>query len=210
MITIFTGHYGSGKTEVALNYAISKGAGTSIVDLDIVNPYFRSKDAEAVLADHGIRLVASTFANTNLDLPALPGEIFSVFSSPGDVIFDVGGDDDGAVVLGRYKQYFDKQPYRQYLVVNTFRPLTQTEAEIEEMIAAIEATSRLSVTGLINNSNLMEFTTQDHIRQGEALVRRVAEKTGIPFVFTAAKKELQYPGAFGLDIMLSVPFDREL
>lgn len=107
---IFCGHFGSGKTEIAVNYALRcarEGKRVSIVDLDIVNPYFRTNDARKILEEHGIEVIAPEFANSNLDMPTVPGEIMKVFNAPEKtVIFDVGGDGDGAFALGRYREYF--------------------------------------------------------------------------------------------------------
>lgn len=210
MITIFTGHYGSGKTEIALNFALQKGKGTAIVDLDLVNPYFRTKDAESELLRHDIEVITPHFANTNVDVPSLPAEVYSVFQKQGDVIFDVGGDDDGATALGRFKPQFDAASYEMLFVVNAFRPETGTEEGILQMMRAVESASRLKISGLVNNSNIMEYTTKENILFGEKLVRDVAKKTGVPFAFTAAKAEFGICGAFPLKLFLTLPFDRRL
>ena len=122
-IHIFTGHFGSGKTEVALNFALQekkKGEDVVIVDLDIVNPYFRTNDARNVLMKNGIKVVANNYASSNVDMPTMPLDILSVFSNDNSVVvFDVGGDDDGALALGQYKQYFDKYGYEMHFIVNT-------------------------------------------------------------------------------------------
>ena len=134
-IHIFTGHFGSGKTEVALNFALQekkKGEDVVIVDLDIVNPYFRTNDARNVLMKNG----------TNVDMPTMPLDILSVFNNDNSVVvFDVGGDDDGALALGQYKQYFDKYGYEMHFIVNTKRPLTRTNDELIEIAERIESAS---------------------------------------------------------------------
>ena len=121
-INIFSGHFGSGKTEVALNFAVKeriKGNEVVIVDFDIVNPYFRTNDARGILEKKGIKVIANAYASSNLDMPTVPLNILSVFDNPSSVvIFDVGGDDDGALALGQYKNYFDKLGYEMHFVVN--------------------------------------------------------------------------------------------
>lgn len=211
MLYIITGHYGSGKTEVAVNLAVQKQVKT-VVDLDIVNPYFRTKDAEAYLASKGIRLIAPEFANTNLDLPTLPPDIYGVLQSGEDAVIDVGGDDDGAIALGQYYPYFKEQDFSHYVVVNCKRPLTETPEEILETIASIEAASRLPVTGLIHNTHLKELTTPDVVLSGEPVIKEVAEKTGLPVIFTAARREIcdglhMDTPLLPMDLHLSLPWE---
>ena len=122
-LTVFTGHFGSGKTEIALNYSIRlarRGETVTIVDLDIVNPFFRSSEAKDVLNREGVRVLAPTFAGTTVDVPSLPSEIYAVFQDKRSrVVFDVGGDEKGAAVLGRYHPYFNSEPYDMFYVINT-------------------------------------------------------------------------------------------
>lgn len=193
---IFTGHFGSGKTEISINYALGTGA-EIIVDLDIVNPYFRTADASERLAARGVRVIAPRFAGTNLDIPALSGDIGSAFLAK-RAVFDVGGDEDGARALGRYRDDF--KAYEMYLVVNTKRPETRTAGDILKMLRQIELASRLKVTALINNTNLGGETDADMVLSGLKTVRAAAESAGLPILFTAVKKDLA--GAFaGVDIM---------
>ncbi|MCC8169972.1 MAG: hypothetical protein LIO59_06380, partial [Oscillospiraceae bacterium] len=149
-IHIFSGHFGSGKTETALNFAALKrreGNEVTLIDLDIVNPYFRSKDAENALSEKGIRLIANRFASTNVDMPIVPSEVLSVFKSNGGVvIFDVGGDDDGVYALGHYLKFFDIFGYEMHFVVNTKRPMTSSTAELLEIAERVEKASRLKFT----------------------------------------------------------------
>jgi len=188
-INIIVGHYGSGKTEFAVNFAINltkKYKKVYIVDLDIVNPYFRTNDVRKQLQELGVEVIASEFASSNVDVPALPSEIFRVFcDSEAACVFDVGGDDDGAVALGRYKQYFDKDDYNMFFVVNTFRPLSATTDDVLKLIHDIEVSSRLKVTGLINNSNVSHLTEKDDILKGQKIVKKVSEKTKINIVYTS-------------------------
>ena len=183
-IYIFSGHYGSGKTELALNFALksaAEGHKTVIVDLDVVNPYFRTKDAERLLNNHGIKVIAPIYANTNLDIPALPAEIFSVFGMDDAVrIFDVGGDDDGAYALGQYKQFFDKTPYSMYFVANTRRPLTSDAEGMCEVFDSIERASRLKFTDIINNTNLSDLTDENTLLSGYDEIKRLSEIKNVP------------------------------
>ena len=151
-IYIVTGHYGSGKTEFSVNYALSLKKTCEkvfLVDLDIVNPYFRSNDARALLEDAGICVIAPAYAGTNVDIPVLPPEIMRIFEEEdAKIILDVGGDDDGAIALGRYKKYFDESGYELYLVVNTRRPLTSNADEIihREIPFSTAAESKASIS----------------------------------------------------------------
>ncbi len=185
-IKILVGHYGSGKTELALNMAKSihdAGHRTALVDLDIVNPFFRSAEQGAWLEQNGIRLLAPTFALTAVDIPALPAEILSVF---GDrelhTVFDVGGDDAGALALGRYNRYFLENGYELIYVVNRFRPRSGSVSEITDMMRRVSECSRLQPTGLINNSNLGELTDQKTLDEGHELLLAVARETGLPLL----------------------------
>ncbi|MBE7038939.1 MAG: MinD/ParA family protein [Ruminococcaceae bacterium] len=193
-INVIVGHYGSGKTEFAVNFAIElkkKFKKVYIVDLDIVNPYFRTNDVKKQLGEMGIDVIASEFASSNVDVPALPSEIFRVFcDNDAACVFDVGGDDDGAVALGRYKQFFEKDEYDMFFVINTFRPLSSTEEDILSLIYDIEASSRLKVSGLINNSNIAHLTTDADILKGQEIIRKVSQKVGIDIVYTSGLEKI--------------------
>ena len=188
-IHIIVGHYGSGKTEFAINYALKLKETFKkvyIVDLDIVNPYFRTNDERKVLEDLGLSVIASPYASSNVDVPSLPADIHRVFADKeAAVVFDVGGDDDGAVALGRYKQFFNEEAPEMLFVINVFRPLTADCSSITEMIENIEAVSRQKVTGLVNASNLAGLSEVKHLLKGQAITDEVVEKTGIPCVFAA-------------------------
>lgn len=186
-ISIFTGHFGSGKTEVAVNYAVNLAARyekTAIVDFDIVNPFFRTADVKNELEQRGIRVITPIYANTNVDVPALPPEISSLFEKKEyHVVFDVGGDDLGAKVLSRYHESILQDDYEMYFVINTRRPMTESEKGIEEMIREIEASSRLKVSKLVNNTNLLYGTTAEDVLEGGRMITRVSERLGIPVAF---------------------------
>ena len=183
-LNIFCGHYGSGKTEVALNYAIKlskEGKKVSIVDLDIVNPYFRTADAKKILEENDIELIASEFANSNLDIPTIPPDVKKVFcDTKRTIIFDVGGDDDGAFALGQFNSFFQNEDYKMTLVVNTKRPLTRGYEELYDMAKRIEFASRLSFTDIANNSNIGKLTTSDTLMSDYNQILKLSEKMGIP------------------------------
>lgn len=193
---VLTGNYGSGKTEIALNLALGyadNGEKTTLVDLDIVNPYFRSGEKRQEMTEAGIRMLMPTYALTTVDIPALPAEIQSVFEIPSDrVVFDVGGDDTGAAALGRYHPAFDarKEITRMALVVNCLRPLTQNAEDIIDLAERISSRSRMRIDMMINNTNLADETTADMVESGERIVRQCAERLGISSVVTAAKAEI--------------------
>lgn len=179
-MNVFVGHYGSGKTEAAVNFAI-KNKVDVIADLDTVNPYFRTNDAKKTLEDFDIKVISPYYAGTNVDIPALPPEVYSVFAGDKVSVLDVGGDDDGAAVLGRFNEYFDRDDTEVYFVINVYRPETDSVDKIMQMISDVEVASRLKVTALVNNSNLMAETKREHVLFGEKIVKNVSEKTGIRF-----------------------------
>lgn len=193
-INIVTGHYGSGKTEFALNLAFllkKSHDRVYIVDLDIVNPYFRTVDAKRELEAVGIEVIASEYAGTNVDIPALPPEIMRVFNDrSAAVVFDVGGDDAGAVALGGYKRYFENEPYEMLLVINTLRPMTAAADEIVKMLEDIEKASRLKVTGLVNNSNLAQLTTAGELIRGQAICEEASRLSAVEIKYVSGMREV--------------------
>ena len=189
-----TGNYGSGKTGIALNLALesAKRMKTTLVDLDIVNPYFRSGEKADELRKAGVRTLMPTYAMTTVDIPALPAEIQSVFEVPSDrVIFDVGGDDTGAAALGRYYPSFmnRRQQTKMVLVINCMRPLTREKDEILDLALRIQNRGRLKIDLLINNTNLADETTAEMIEDGERTVLACAEALGGLPVITGGKQE---------------------
>jgi len=196
-VTLFAGHYGSGKTNIAVNYALflrEKAMAVAIADLDIVNPYFRTKDSEKILRENGIRLVVSAYANTNVDIPALPGEIYAVLGDKSSrVVLDVGGDDRGALALGRYTpQILEENDYEMCFVVNRYRPLTRTPAEAEDVRLEIERAGGLPFTSIVNNSNLGWDTEPEHVLDSLEYAREVSRLSGLPILMTTVEKRL-YP-----------------
>lgn len=192
---VLVGNYGSGKTELALNLALdsARKGNTTLVDLDIVNPYFRSGEKAEMLREAGVRVLMPTFALSTVDIPALPAEIQSVFELPSDrVIFDVGGDDTGAAALGRYAPSFVRERGNTHvaLVVNCMRVLTQTPEDVAELAQRIQARGRLQIDSIINNANLAQETTAEMLQAGDALVRQAAALCGIQQIATSGKAEL--------------------
>ena len=188
---IYAGNYGSGKTELSINTALKMAASnkrTILVDMDIVNPYFRSSEHEEMLTRQGIRVVKPCFANTMVDVPSLPAEIFTPFDSPIDHgIYDAGGDPVGAAALGQLSEKFAEvwEDTEFLYVINTFRPLQETAESVAEMLRQIEGTSKMKVTGLVNNANIAVYTEPDMVRQGQEIVEQVSRITGIPQKFTS-------------------------
>ena len=193
-ITLFAGHYGSGKTTGAVAYAKkikNENNKVMIVDIDLVNPYFRTKDAEIELEKLGISVVSPTYANTNVEAPSIPAEIMTAFSQKDyNVVFDVGGDDDGGVVLGRFFSEISQENYDFLLVINTKRPLTFDEKSIIIYKEAIESASRLKFTGLVNATNISTETTLEDILEAEKIIEGVSKRTGIPKKYNFVLSEL--------------------
>ena len=194
-VTVFAGHYGSGKTNIAVNYALgvsALGRRTAIADIDIVNPYFRTKDSEQVLVDAGIRLISSEYANTNVDTPALPADIYSVFADKSiTAIIDVGGDDRGALALGRYVPYMKQEnDYEMLYVINKYRYLTADARSAVEVMNEIETAAGVKFTGIVNNSNIGEETTADSVLKSVEYAEEVSQLTGLDIKMTTVKEEL--------------------
>ena len=192
-LTLFAGHYGSGKTNIALNYARwlkRQGLPVTIADLDIVNPYFRTKDSEDILKEAGVRLISPRFANSNVDLPYLPAEVAAIFNGENISVIDVGGDDSGAIALGQYAARIENAGYDMFLVLNARRYLTLEPDEAVAILHEIEAASSLRFTGLINNTNLGHESTAEIVTQARGYVESVARATGLPLVATSFREDL--------------------
>ncbi|MBO4853686.1 MAG: hypothetical protein J5482_00870 [Oscillospiraceae bacterium] len=194
-VTLFCGHYGSGKTNLAVNWAAylkRQGHSVALADIDIVNPYFRSADSRRALEEQGVEVIALPFANTNVDLPALPQEVYGLVQRR-DVyaVLDVGGDDRGAYALGRYVPYLrEENDYEMLFVVNFCRPLTQDVPGALEVLREIEGASGLPFTGIVHNSNLGEETTAELIERTTPLASELSERAGLPLLFTSVRREL--------------------
>ena len=193
-ITVLAGHYGSGKANIAVNYAIAlsdESKKVSIADLDIVNPYFRAKDSFESLKEKGIRLISSEYANSNVDTPALPADAYSIFADKSVyAVVDVGGDDRGALALGRYAPYILEEDYDMLFVINKFRFLTTDADSTVDVMREIKEASGVSFTGIVNNSNLGEETTAEDVLKSVEYAEAVSEITGLPIKMTTVKQEL--------------------
>lgn len=192
-ITFVVGHYGSGKTEFALNLAIQKKI-DYLLDLDIVNPFFRSRELESFLDAHQIKMIASTPLNGNYgDLPFLSKDIFLPFQKSDKLaVFDMGGNDAGALILRQFRDYIEED-VDVLMVVNIFREQTQTVDAIIRQINAIEGSSGMKITGLVNNSHLLKYTTVEDIIRGNEIVCQVSEKLKLPILYTVVRADLLHP-----------------
>lgn len=220
-VTLVTGHYGCGKTNLAINLALDLSAShddVALVDLDVVNPYFRSSDYTQLLTARGIRVVAPLFAGTTLDVPHLSGAIAAALRGDGHVIVDAGGDDAGATALGAYAGDLAAVDYDMFYVINRYRNLTATPAAAAAVLREIESASHLRATGVVNNSHLQRSTTLDTVRDALAYARETASLLGLPLVCTAVPRRYAGGGpgsaaaagienAYPVDIYVRTPWD---
>ncbi len=194
-LTLVTGHYGTGKTEFSVNLALAlarEGAPVALADLDIVNPYFRSRERRELLEAAGVRLIATSQALANADVPALPAELHAVLEDRTvRGVLDIGGDPSGARVLARYRPRIVREDYQLLYIVNAARPEVRTAERSVEVLRAIEAVTGLACTGLVNNTHLCGETTAEDIRQGAALAEEVSRRTNIPVLYHIAEARFQ-------------------
>lgn len=210
-VTLFSGHYGSGKTNIAVNYAMEMakdGLPVTIADLDIVNPYFRTKDSAEELAEAGIRLISSAYANSNVDLPALPAELYALTNDKSRyAVLDIGGDDRGALALGRYAPaILEEGSYESIFVANFYRPLTPTAEDALAVMREIEAAGGIPFTAIVHNSNLGVETKAEDVLSMEEEARRLASLASLPLFFTSADARIacDIPGAFPLRLQKKI------
>lgn len=194
-ITIITGHYGSGKTNFSVNLAVKaaeEGKSVAVVDLDIVNPYFRTADFKQLFENKGIKLVAPDFANTNLDVPSLQFDVEQLAANEDCLIIDVGGDDAGAVALGRYAEALSvyKDDIDMLYVINQRRYLTSTTNEVTGLMREIETAARMKHTAIVNNTNLGNETNLEIIYASLEFAEETAEKTKLPVMYTTCPEEI--------------------
>jgi hypothetical protein len=204
-VTLFCGHYGSGKTNIAVNYALklkADGLDVALADLDIVNPYFRSKDSTAELEKAGVRVIALPFANSSVDLPALPSQAYSLVQNRSVyAVLDIGGDDRGAYALGRFVPYIlEENDYEMVYVVNFFRPLTQTVDQAIEVMGEIESACGLKFSAVINNSNLGAESTAETVRSTSEKAEELCRRTGLPLFATTAEAGIAEDGMMPLKL----------
>lgn len=209
-VTIFTGHFGSGKTEIAINYALylqnqsrdkrerdrreKAATGTALVDLDLVNPYFRSRAAREFLRQQGVEAVVPPEEFLSTDLPVLPARFYNrmrrIVAAGGRLIIDVGGDECGALVLGHLKPWLQETGYNLWLVVNPYRPFSRRAEEVVETCRRIERASRLRINGLVGNPHLAEYTTPAVVEAGSKVIKEVAQLLGLPVCMWVTAKGL--------------------
>lgn len=193
-ITVITGHFGSGKSELALNLAKklnAEGEKVSLVDIDIVNPFFCIRDFKEKLAQVDIEVISAKPEWSNAELMVVPGEVSGIFvRHDRHFIMDIGGDDRGAMVLGQYNRNFKEAPYDMYFVINTQRPMTPNEKGVKEYLKDIERASRLKVTHLISNTNLSYETDVEDIVKGDEIVSNLSKELGIPHLYTVVRRDL--------------------
>ncbi|MDO4543648.1 MAG: hypothetical protein Q4C01_03755 [Clostridia bacterium] len=213
MITAVTGHYGSGKTEFAINLALSLRGEKKVYlcDLDIVNPYFCTRERKEVLTEKGLNVIVS-LGGMQIDIPALPPEILTMFEPNVLGVMDVGGDPVGARVLARYEREFARTPHELLCVINANRRETSTAKKAIDYIRAIEQSCNMKVTGLVNNTHLLHETTRDEIEKGRLLCNEISAMTGIPLKYNAADKRLikqvsDIPHLFLMDIYMKKPWE---
>ena len=194
-LTLFAGHYGSGKTNIAVNYALQlalDGKKVCIADLDIVNPYFRTADSAEKLMAAGVDLIIPQFANSNVDLPALPAEAYRLVEDRSSFgVMDIGGDDRGAYALGRYVPFIKKEnDYRMIFVANCYRPLTQTPEDALEVMREIEAACKLQFTDIVNNSHLGPLTDVQTVLDSVDYTETLSVLSGLPVYMTTVRADL--------------------
>ena len=223
---IFTGHFGSGKTEVAVNFALDlkknkPDANVALIDMDIINPFFRSADARGRLEKRGIRVETMLFANTNVDVPALSGAMGPLIADESTyVILDVGGDDLGAKAVGYYAQLIKDRPHTAFFVLNPYRPFTKEIADTAGIFGEIEESALIKIDALIDNSNLLEYTDASVIAKGGTKVKAFAEFAKLPVLchavmsknheaVAAAKAMYQNEKLLILDETVTLLFDRD-
>jgi hypothetical protein len=200
VLTIFAGRFGSGKTEAALNYALSlvsgPGNGTNaptgqviLIDLDIVTPYFRSRETAEALKAKGVQVIAPSIIGQHLDTPAITPQILgAIQQAEKPVVLDVGGDKQGARALGQFNPAIRQRGYTMHFVVNPYRPFTSTLEGLASSISEIEAGARLQVTSLVSNPNLIGETTMDSIVEGHARIEGFARALGLPIAFVCVER----------------------
>lgn len=217
-ITIITGHYGSGKTNLSVNLAVraaEEGKKVAVVDLDLVNPYFRTADFKELFENKGIKLIAPDFANTNLDVPSIQFDVEQLAINEDCLIIDVGGDDAGATALGRYAEAMLERfadDIEMLYVINQRRTLTSNANEAVSLMYEIEAASRMKHTAIVNNTNLGCETTIEVVEQSAEFAAKVSVKTGLPLAFTTCPEELcghsESDGILPVKVYVKLPWDR--
>lgn len=194
-IRLFIGHYGSGKSEVSMNYVTKLrelvDGEVALADLDVVNVYFRTREKKDLMRQLGITPIDSSIETTTLDVPAVSAEVMRpLHDNHVNYVLDVGGDNVGGRVIGRFAEHFKSNDYDMFFVVNANREKTQTAQEVLGYIDAIEATSKLKVTGLVNNTHLLRETTVEDVLKGQEVSRAVSKIRNIPIKYVCCLESL--------------------
>lgn len=189
-ITFLTGYYGSGKSELAINLALKERV-DYVIDLDVINPYFRTREQEKLLEANGIEIISSDLDyKMHIDMPYISQRVFIPFhNKEKSAIYDLGGNDVGAKLLRQFEDYND-QNIDLFLVINVYREDSSSKEKIVQLINKIEGAGGFKVTGLINNSNLLRETTLEDIAYGETIIKEVALATKLPIVYTAVWEDI--------------------
>lgn len=215
-LTVIVGHFGSGKTEFALNLAMAladRGCPFSLADLDVVDPYFRSRECKALIEARGGRLIASSQMHMDADLPSMPADVFSLFETKSYGVLDIGGDPSGARVLARYRHQLKAQGARVWCVVNANRPLSDTPEKATAYVKNIAATSGLAIDGLINNTHCCQLTSLEDITSGAKMAETVSTLTGVPVICHAVPRHLADQASvyvhpvFPMDLYMKKPWE---
>lgn len=213
-VTVICGHYGTGKTNLSINLAMDcarSGESVTLVDMDIVNPYFRSADYSDVLTKEGIRVIGPNFANTNLDTPSLPGSVKTAIEDGERVIIDVGGDDAGTTALAVYSRQLQSADPDVLYVVNMYRSMTTSPDEAVSILGDIERTAHLKATGVVNNSHLKQLTTAETVDASLEFADSVCGATGLPLRFTTVPRGIspsrKVENLYPIDVYVRAPWE---
>jgi hypothetical protein len=211
-ISIFTGRFGTGKTEVAINYALALAeldGSVTLTDMDVVTPYFRTRDMTERLKPRGVEVVAPADFARDIRLPAVSARIWGTLQNEdGLTVMDVGGDSQGARAIGQFKALIERSGYIMYLVVNPYRPFNATVQRIAQTVADIEANSRLGTGALVSNPNLIADTTLQIVQDGHRLVEQAGEELGLPIAFLCVEERLLEGGVEDLCAQPILPLAR--
>jgi len=214
-VTVVCGHYGTGKTNLSINLALDcarEGEHVTLIDMDVVNPYFRSSDYADILTEEGVGVLGPNFANTNLDTPSLPAAIGDAISDGGRVIIDVGGDDAGATALGVYSKRLNEADPDVIYVVNRYRSQTTSPEEAADILLEIERAAHIKATCIANNSHLKQFTTLETVTGSMPFADRVSELTGLPLRFTTVPSGVdplnKVPNMYPVSVYVRAPWEK--
>ena len=211
-ISIFTGRFGTGKTEVAINYALALtelDGSVTLTDMDVVTPYFRTRDMTERLKPRGVEVVAPADFARDIHLPAVSARIWGTLQNEdGLTVMDVGGDSQGARAIGQFKSLIERSGYIMYLVVNPYRPFNATVERIAQTVTDIEANTRLETGALVSNPNLIADTTLQIVQDGHRLVEQAGEELGLPIAFLCVEERLLEGGVEDLCAQPILPLAR--